>query len=578
VKTRDIKALLIEEVPRQAGETRAQALRTLDAPIELITAESFSAGLERLNENPNFDAVILDLSVTEAHGIESIGSLQQAAPHTPILVLGEGSSEHLSRPVVQAGAQDFLVAERIDTRGLSAAIRNAIERHRQLTQLRNQVLHDALTGLPKRALFLQEAAATIESSRKDPRRQFAVLLLGLDRFKLINEGLGHACGDQVLITLTQRMRRYLRSEDRLARVSGDEFVILLNGLESAVHASSIAQCIQREAVLPIPVEGQVVFTTASVGVALGVPGYESAEELLRDAAIALHHAKQRGKGRFEIYEKSMHTRAVEQFQIEMELRRAVERGEFLLHFQPIVELGACSLVGFEVLLRWAHPTRGIVPPAEFIPLAEETGLITPIERWVFRKSCQQMRRWRKVLPADHPLSVSVNVSGKHLSREDLPAEIESMLRENDLQPAWLRIEITESAVVEKTETSRNLLVQLREIGVRLSVDDFGTGYSSLGCLHRFPVDTLKIDRSFVGAIDGTQESAELVRTILSLARSFRLEAIAEGIETEQQLEKLRELGCEFGQGFYFSKPVPAEAADKLVRAAASGTEPLRKAA
>jgi diguanylate cyclase (GGDEF)-like protein len=439
---------------------------------------------------------------------------------------------------------------------------------------RHAAFHDALTGLPNRALLTDHLKLAIERAKRREDHLFAVLFLDLDRFKNINDSLGHTIGDQLLIAIARRVEGCLRPMDTVARLGGDEFAILLDGLETSKDAIHVADRVQNELTQSFNLNGQEVYTTASIGIALSTTGYEHPENILRDADIAMYRAKDNGKARYELFDTVMHTRAVALLKLENDLRRAIERQEFRIFYQPIVSLETDQIAGFEALVRWEHPERGAVPPDEFIPLSEETGLIMEIGQWVLQESCRQVREWQSFL--QRPLTLSVNLSGKQFVQPNLIEQIKNTLRETDFDPRWLRLEITESVVMENAEAAASMLIQLRDLGVHLSIDDFGTGYSSLSYLHRFPVTTLKIDRSFIGRMGEGDENAEIVRTIMTLANNLGMEVVAEGVETEEQLARLRALKCEYGQGYLFSKPVAADAARMLVlERAPRGITPLR---
>jgi diguanylate cyclase (GGDEF)-like protein len=442
-----------------------------------------------------------------------------------------------------------------------ARISKALEENKE--HFRHAAFHDALTGLPNRPLLIDHLKLAIERSKLQHDHLFAVLFIDLDRFKNINDSLGHNTGDQLLIAIAGRLGECLRPTDTIARLGGDEFAILLDGLEDWAIATAVAERIQTELSKPFSLNGHEVYTTASIGIRLSIDGREDAENMLRDADTAMYRAKDNGKARHEMFHSTMHTRAVALLKLENDLRRAMEREEFCVHYQPIVSLETEALVGFEALVRWNHPERGLVPPDEFIPLAEETGLITEIGSWVLREACAQLRAWQSALGREC-LTMSVNLSGKQLTQSDLIQQIGNILRQTELNPTWLRLEITESVVMENAELATNTLLQLRKLGVHLSIDDFGTGYSSLSYLHRFPVNTLKIDRSFIGRMAKGDENSEIVRTICTLANNLGMEVVAEGVETSEQLELLRSLNCEYGQGYFFSKPVDAEKATALI--------------
>ncbi|HEX8130066.1 MAG TPA: EAL domain-containing protein [Pyrinomonadaceae bacterium] len=429
---------------------------------------------------------------------------------------------------------------------------------------RHAAFHDALTGLPNRALFTDHLKLAIERTKRQHGYHFAVLFMDLDRFKNINDSLGHIYGDQLLVAIAKRLKGCLRMTDVIARLGGDEFAILLDGFPDPNDVLRVAEKIQQVISAPLTIDKNEAFTSASIGIALSSTGYERPEDVLRDADTAMYRAKDGGKARHEVFDEVMYARAVSLLNLENDLRRAIERQEFQVYYQPIVTLKTGSICGFEALVRWQHPTRGLISPLEFIPLAEETGLIIPLGQWVLEESCRQMREWQEQSPANRMLTVSVNLSGKQLSRNDLCDQIKLILEKTGLDPRSLKLEITESVVMENADLAITMLNQLHELGIQLSIDDFGTGYSSLSYLHRFPVSNLKIDRSFISRMSLGDENLEIVRTIIMLARNLGMEVIAEGIETEEQLAQLRALSCGFGQGYLFSMPLPAESAVALL--------------
>jgi diguanylate cyclase (GGDEF)-like protein/PAS domain S-box-containing protein len=466
---------------------------------------------------------------------------------------------------VEAAAVPFVYKDRP---AVQVVARDISRRKQMEERLLHDAFHDALTGLPNRALFMDHLRLAVERARRPKKKYlFAVLFLDLDRFKIINDSLGHTVGDELLVATAARIQKCLRHLDTVARFGGDEFAVLLDGVEDVNDTIRVAQRLQREITTPINVGGHEVFTSVSIGIALSDTGYERPEEVLRDADTAMYRAKAAGKSRYEIFDTGMHSRAVALLRLETDLRRAVEREEFVVHYQPIVSLFDDSIQGFEALVRWRHPERGLVTPSEFIPVAEETGLIIPLGRWVLRESCRQMHQLQAASAAQRPLSLSVNLSGKQFMQLDLVGQVKEILRETGFDPRRLQLEITESSVIENTETVTEMLMQLRALGIRLSMDDFGTGYSSLSYLHRFPIHTLKIDRSFVSGGDGENE---IVRTIIMLARNMGMDIVAEGVETKEQLAYLKELRCEYGQGFLFSHPLDLETACKLLQSADTG--------
>ena len=419
---------------------------------------------------------------------------------------------------------------------------------------RHAAFHDSLTGLPNRAMFTELLKAEIESSNRRVDHMFAVLFLDLDRFKNINDSLGHTHGDLLLVAFAERLERTLRPVDTLARFGGDEFAILVAGISDATDAVRVAERIQDELSQPFMLDKNSAIATASIGIALSSSGYDCADDILRDADIAMYRAKENGKARYEVFDHGMHARAVSRLQLESDLRQAIEQKEFSVYYQPIVSLQTGRLAGFEALVRWNHPRRGLVSPADFIPVAEETGLIVPIGQWVLNEACAQVRQWQLDSPSHRALSLSVNLSARQVAQPDLLERIKEALDNSKLNSHCLKLEITESVVMENAEAAALMFKQLRALGVQLSIDDFGTGYSSLSYLHRFPLNYLKIDRSFVTRLTTDNDNA-IVRTISTLARNLGMEVIAEGIETEEQYQQLKMLGCEYGQGYLFSRPV-----------------------
>lgn len=427
---------------------------------------------------------------------------------------------------------------------------------------RHAAFHDSLTGLPNRAMFTELLKAEIESSSRDDHK-FAVLFLDLDRFKNVNDSLGHTHGDLLLVAFAERLERALRPVDTLARFGGDEFAILLSGMTDATDAVRVAQRIQDELTQPFMLDKNSASATASIGIALSSSGYDRADDILRDADIAMYRAKENGKARYELFDQGMHARAVSRLQLESDLRQAIENKEFSVYYQPIVALPTGRLAGFEALVRWNHPRRGLVHPGDFIPVAEETGLIVPIGQWVLNEACAQVRQWQLDSPSHRALSLSVNLSARQVAQPNLLDRIKEALETSRLSPHHLKLEITESVVMENAEAAALMFKQLRSLGVQLSIDDFGTGYSSLSYLHRFPLNYLKIDRSFVSRLTTDNDNA-IVRTISTLARNLGMEVIAEGIETEEQYRELKMLGCEYGQGYLFSRPVNNDGVQRLL--------------
>jgi diguanylate cyclase (GGDEF)-like protein/PAS domain S-box-containing protein len=425
-------------------------------------------------------------------------------------------------------------------------------------QLRRSAFHDSLTGLPNRLMLMDRLGQMVQAAQNDPQMQFAVLFLDLDRFKVINDSLGHLLGDQLLIAIARRLETCVQETDLVARLGGDEFTILLTGVEDIQVVTQVAERIHQALAQPFNLGDHEVFTTVSIGIVMGSAGIQQAEDMLRGADIAMYRAKAQGKSCHEVFDAQMHHKMVTLMQLENDLRGGIERQEFQLYYQPIVSLTTGKIWGFEALVRWQHPERGFVSPAEFIPLAEENGLIIPLGEVILRQACQQLRQWQIQFAQHLPLSVSVNLSSRQFSHPDLLEQIREILAQTDLSPHTLKLEITESAIMENPEMAMALMTKIKDLGIQLSVDDFGTGYSSLSYLYRFPTDFLKIDRSFISRIDTDGEKLELVRTITTLAWNLGMDVVAEGVETTKQLAQLKALKCEYGQGYLFSSPLCAE--------------------
>ncbi len=449
---------------------------------------------------------------------------------------------------------------------MAGSMTDVTVRKRAEEQIIYDAFHDSLTDLPNRALFQDRLGRAIERNHRNPADLFAVIYLDFDRFKLVNDSLGHSIGDQLLVASARRLENCIRSSDTVARLGGDEFVILLEDVIGEEDAHLVAERVLNDLSLPYHLGGHQVFSSASIGLVLSVWDYEHPEEVLRDADIAMYRAKLMGKARTVLFHPEMREMARARLELETDLREAIDQQQFRLHYQPIVDLHDARLIGFEALARWEHPSRGLMMPLDFIPVAEETGLIIPIGHWVMREACQQARLWQIQYPNDPPLTISVNLSARQFTQIDLCNVVESILEETGLPGNTLSLEVTESVLVENRQLASELLQCFRQMGIRVQIDDFGTGYSSLSYLHQFPIDTLKIDRSFVEKLsyNGETNTAEIIRTIMTLARELDLKVIAEGLETSKQLSRLLALQCEYGQGFYFSEPVENAEAEALI--------------
>jgi diguanylate cyclase (GGDEF)-like protein/PAS domain S-box-containing protein len=430
-------------------------------------------------------------------------------------------------------------------------------------QLLHNAFHDVLTGLPNRALFMDRLKRSLNRAKYRPDYLFAALFLDLDRFKVINDSLGHQVGDELLVGIARRLEKCMRPGDMIARLGGDEFAVIIDNLKTADDAIQAADRLHQEMTVPYLLSGREVYASASIGVALSQSHHENAQDFLRAADTAMYHAKSRGRGCVELFDTEMHARALGQLQIETDLRRALQRQEFRIFYQPIVSTESRQVRGFEALVRWEHPEQGLLSPIRFMQVAEETGLVVPLDQWVLRDSCRQLREWQQEFPMNPLLSVSVNLSGKQFAHPDLCDKVRAILDETGIIPLSVKLEITESSLVENPDAAAQILRQLKELGVRISLDDFGTGYSSLSYLHRFPIDVLKIDRSFVNRMSVSKNS-EIVRTIITLAINLGMEVIAEGVETEEQVAQLASMHCDYVQGYLFSPPMQSSAVHELL--------------
>ncbi len=432
-------------------------------------------------------------------------------------------------------------------------------------QLLHDAFHNALTGLPNRALFNDRLGRTVERSKRRQEPNYAVLFIDVDRFKLINDSFGHAVGDDLLVAIARRLEGCLRTADTVAHVSGDEFAILLDDVETEIDAARTVERIQETIRAPFNLHGEEVFISASIGIVKGALTYQRAEDALRDADIAMFHAKAQGKNSYAMFEEGMRIQATSILHLETDLHRAVMFEDFRLHYQPILDFNSGKIIGVEGLVRWVHPEKGLVAPGNFIPLAEETGLINSIGSWVFREACLQTKIWQDRYPMDPPLSININVSSKQFAQPALFREIEEVLEETGLAANCLKLEITETSLMENLDHMRVVLHDLEAMGVEVYIDDFGTGYSSLNYLHHLPIAAIKIDRSFIARIGVTGNEAEIVRTIIALAKDLHVAVIAEGVETISQAARLRELECPYVQGHLFSKTVPANQVEELLQ-------------
>ncbi|MEH2025981.1 GGDEF/EAL domain-containing response regulator [Nostoc sp.] len=440
-------------------------------------------------------------------------------------------------------------------------------RQKLQSQLLDIALHDSLTGLPNRVLFIRRLENALNRAKQESSYQFAVLFLDCDRFKVVNDSLGHPVGDELLIAIARRLQACLIPIDTLARLGGDEFGILLENITDINIAIQVAESFLQQLSLAFKLSRYEVFMNVSIGISWGNKDYDRPEYLLRDADTAMYRAKAQGRAKYHVFNPAMHQEALQLLELENDLRRAVERQEFLVYYQPIVSLTTGRISGFEALVRWQHPIRGLVSPIEFIPVAEETGLINAINTWVLQSACHQLSIWQHHPITPEPLTMSVNLSARLFLQPNLVEQIDRIIYENKINPAYLELEITESVIMENTEAIKIILQQLKQRKIKLIMDDFGTGYSSLSYLHSFPLNALKIDKSFVKRMQENNDNMGLVPAMIGIANSMGMSAIAEGVETQEQLAQLRSLNCDFAQGYLFSQPIEQQLVFKLLTAA-----------
>jgi diguanylate cyclase (GGDEF)-like protein len=560
--------LIIEDSEAYASLVAAMLEEGMGEEVTIVHCRALAVACDRLLEEV-IDVVLLDLSLPDAHKLEALQAVQAAAPNVPVIVLTGADDPALGVAAVQEGAQDFLSKRTADVDLLTRSIRYSIERKRSEVRLAEQALQDSLTGLPNRILLLDRLGVALARARRRPT-SVAVLFLDLDRFKTINDSLGHEAGDELLIEISSRLKATLRPSDTVARFGGDEFLILCEDLNGEIEAVRVAERALQAILNPVLVAGHRISVGASVGIAYGSDQGAGAHELVRQADAAMYRAKRQGTG-IELYEASMHSDAMTELQTEHELRDAIARGELMLDYQPQVSLlGAGSIVGAEVLVRWRHPERGVLTPSQFIPIAEETGLIVQIGAWVLDQACAQLAAWRASGAVPDDFTVSVNLSMRQLSRDDLADTVRGALTRHHVPASSLCLEVTESSMAHDPAGVALALDQLKGLGVALALDDFGTGYSSLSALSSYPLDIVKIDRSFINRVADDPAAARMFAAVLGVARAAELHAVAEGVEEPPQLQLLRRLGCEYGQGFMFARPVGPEQLLEVLRASARG--------
>jgi diguanylate cyclase (GGDEF)-like protein len=566
------RVLLIEDNPGDIRLIREMLSEGEDGLFELDCVGRLSQGLEYLSSRTT-GVVLLDLSLPDSYGFDTFLKVYAHSPKVPIIVLTGNDDQTVALSAVKTGAQDYLVKGKLDRELLLRSMQYSIERKRYQEQLEYQANYDALTGLPNRNLLHDRLKQSVYAQRFV--RSIGVVFLDIDHFKFVNDSLGHNTGDKLLQKVAERLLTAVRDGDTVARLGGDEFILILNDQTGQEVIYRAMQRIIGKVAEPIEVDGQELLVTASAGISMYPQDGPDVETLLKNADAAMYRAKDKGRNNFQFYTAEMNRQVNERLKMESSLRRALERNEFELYYQPRFRIGSGDLVGCEALLRWQHPELGLTLPERFIGLAEETGLIIPIGEWVIKSACAQARDWeRRGMP---PVTVSVNLSMRQFKQEGLAVAVDDALRRSGLDARRLEMELTESLVMQDTEAAIRVLERLREIGVELSVDDFGTGHSSLSYLTRLPISALKIDQSFVQAIQGTGQSDEgiVAQAIISLAHNLRLKVVGEGVETAAQSEFLKRHGCDEVQGYYFGRPMPAGEFERFAESRGSRRAPTR---
>lgn len=556
-----IRVLLVDDNPADAGFVEAMLSETQPGSFIVTHTRLMKNALEKLALH-SYDVLLLNLSLPDGRGLGNLNQLQAMAPELPTIVLSNNHDETLALQAVKAGAQDYLMKGQGDAHLLIRAIRYAIERKHADERLALLAQYDNLTGLPNRALFRDRMTRALAHAQRGTRA-VALLFLDLDHFKSINDTLGHDAGDQLLQIVAQRLEPCVRKNDTVARLGGDEFTIIIEDVVNASDVAAVAQKIIDVMSRSFSLDGHEVFATVSIGVALYPTCGRDAKTLIKNADIALYSAKEQGRSCFRFYDPQMHTQAAERLSLITALRHAVRRGEFVLHYQPQLEARGTHVCGVEALLRWQHPTQGLLPPNLFIHLLEETGLIIEVGEWVLRTACLQQRAWIDAgLPA---LRMSVNASMRQFRQHDFVRRVGTIVYETGINPAQLQLEVTESLLVDDVVTTTAKLRALHGIGIQISIDDFGTGYCSLSYLKQFPMHSLKLDRTFIKDIETHSKDAAIAHAIIALGHSLNMEVVAEGVETQHQMNFLCAQGCDAVQGFLYAEPMPEQELSRWCR-------------
>ena len=550
-----MKILAIEDNSEDAQFLRACLGRQSFKAIELTQVSNVKDALASMAAQA-FDVILLDLNLPDASGHECVEKVQHASPETPIVVLSGQGDEDYAVEILNRGVQDYLVKWEGDGRIILRSIRYAVERKRAESRLNYLASYDSLTGVPNRQYFQDQLDRATRRARRS-RRKLGVLFLDLDRFKIVNDTLGHKAGDELLKVVVARLGAVIRSGDLLARLGGDEFAVLLEDIRGPLELESAAAKILSAFEEPFEIDGRVFTITASVGITVYPSDNHDPLALLNNADIAMYQAKDLGRNNFKFFTQTMHEEIIRYHLLESDLKIALDHSQFEILYQPQVKLADRKMYACEALLRWNHPERGVVGPDDFISIAEENGYIVPIGLWLLERVCRQLREWER---AGLPLPrIGINVSPQHFHQADFHRQVEATLERHAIPPSLLELELTEGSLMKDTDEIQRCLGALKAIGVRLAIDDFGTGYSCLSYLKQFPIDVLKIDRSFVSDIGVSEDGQAICGVILSIAKQLGLDSVAEGIENERQLNFLVEQGCEYAQGFYFGRPMKPEA-------------------
>ena len=560
-----IRLLLVEDDDRAATRLSEMLRRPEGAWFDITRVPRVEEALVKL-QHESYDVMLIDLSVHEGYGLDSLLRARAAALSVPIVVLTYQRDEAIALKAARAGAQDYLTKGEVTPELISRTLLHAVERHRMLRDLteaqqrqRFLATHDSLTELPNRYSFLDKLSAALADAKRN-ESELAVMFFDLDGFKSVNDNLGHMIGDELLMDVARRLRRIIRKSDIIARIGGDEFVATIRNIPDMGAATLVAENVRVEIEKPYHLGGCECWISTSVGISVYPRDGVDADVLIRCADTAMYQAKTTGKNRVCLFNNSMNGDVAERFNLVNGLREAIHSGQLLLMYQPQIQVSTEEVVGVEALVRWEHPTRGLVSPSEFIEVAEGTGMMVPLGEWVLRHACQTATEWTALPNA----RVAVNISGRQLDQENFPERVQMILEETGLPASRLEIELTES--IAASNSALRALEQLREMGVRAAIDDFGTGYSSLTLLKRLPVDTLKIDQSFVRSAALTDPDAVILEAIIRMARGLGLDVLAEGVETLEEMESLLELGCTLMQGYLFSKPVTRQDFDAQITA------------